>query len=168
MPSAAGPCPRRYLSISQLDATAIIPNLYQGGLDSRRDGRPLSGCTIGISDIHTAVVLAPDAEVRVVHPYGTPLIPLEDHVSDLGYAEALWNLAGEVAMRHAQGARVAIFCRLGKNRSGLLCSMVLMKLNRRLSGREAVKLIQHRRRGALTNTAFTQYLKSIPPLGTWA
>jgi protein-tyrosine phosphatase len=74
-----------------------------------------------------------------------------------------WGMAigaAEEALRAlARGERVLVTCRMGLNRSGLVCALVLVLNGRRPA--EAIAHIQRRRPGALNNPEFVKALMRL-------
>lgn len=113
-------------------------------------------------DVDHVVLLAPDARVEIVAPQ--PIVfELEDLRSDLLYLPELHELADMLAECVQAHERVAVLCRQGRNRSGLLSGLVLNKLG--MPGRQAVARIRKKRRHALSGgggPAFAKYLSTLP------
>jgi len=86
--------------------------------------------------------------------------PIED-VAALPAMGILHVLVDAVVRLIQLGHKVLVHCHRGKSRSGLLNSLVVMKLLG-ISGRDAVALIRQRRPGALGNAVFTAYLEALP------
>jgi len=59
----------------------------------------------------------------------------------------------------ANGHKVLSHCGMGHNRSALLAGMILTYLD--MTGEEAVELLRQKRRGALYNEVFAEYLQSL-------
>lgn len=135
-------CPIAPISIKEMDATKIAPRLYQGGLEE------FDGCQIAISGVSLVVKLtSDDTHVKILYP-DVLEFPLEDEVDDLRYARELQSLAAKIARVVKKGDTVAIFCRQGRNRSGLLTGMVLKKLYG-WGGDRIVNHLRRRRQDAL-------------------
>jgi len=140
--SKAKRCPVAPISINEMDVSKIAPRLYQGGLEE------FHGCQIAISGVNLVVKLtSDDTDTRILWP---DLIefPLEDEVEDLQYLSDLNTLAGKIARSIRNGDKVAIFCRQGRNRSGLLTGLVLRRLYK-WDGLRIVNHIRSRRADAL-------------------
>lgn len=148
------------VTIRDVDVTRIVPGLYQGGVQAF-EGKTNA---ITLRGIDMAVMLAPDANVRVFTPEMYEYA-LEDHWSDLEHLSNLDRIAKMAARRVKSGKRVAVFCRQGRNRSGLVTALTLRHLRPDWSGRKIVRHIQDRRPEALGNEAFEEYLKALPPRG---
>jgi hypothetical protein len=103
------------------------------------------------------VTLPEDKVKRVVR------VPYDDSKYDLPQSvlALLHKRADELAQEHRGGRKILITCLAGRNRSGLLTALVLMK-RFDLSPEKAIGLIKDRRGPfALTNKIFTSYLLSL-------
>ena len=90
-------------------------------------------------------------------------VPYDDSYTALTQSvlKQLHKAADELSDEHQRGTRIIITCMAGRNRSGLLMALVLMK-RFRLSPDEAIALIKKERGPfALTNRTFTSYLLSL-------
>lgn len=135
-------CPVAPISLVEMDVAKIAPRLYQGGLEE------FDGCQIAISGANLVINLtSDDTGVKILWP-DVIEFPLEDDISDLQYLPELKSLAGKIARAIRRGDRIAIFCRQGRNRSGLLTGLVLQKLYR-WSGDRIVNHLRSRRVDAL-------------------
>lgn len=135
-------CPVAPISINEMDATKIAPRLWQGGLEE------FDGCQIAIGGVDLVVDLtSDDTTVRILWP-DTIEYPLEDEANDLNHVSKLNVLAARLARVIRKGERVAIFCRQGRNRSGLLSGLVLRKLYK-WKGEKIVDHLKARRADAL-------------------
>jgi protein-tyrosine phosphatase len=83
--------------------------------------------------------------------------PMHDHTLDTPTLEQAERAAEQVCEALLERQPTLITCAMGKNRSGLVTGLVLVRFYG-LSGREAVRLIRHKRPGALTNESFADYL----------
>jgi len=62
--------------------------------------------------------------------------------------------------------KTLVTCAQGRNRSGLVCALILRSLLS-MSGQHAKMLVQSRRKNALTNPSFAQFLDVLnPPIQT--
>ena len=86
--------------------------------------------------------------------------PLVDG-SDLPDPALTLRLAALVAGLIEDGKRVLVHCTFGRNRSGLLASLVVREVLG-VSGAEAVGYVQERRDGTVNNTDFAAWLRSLP------
>lgn len=74
------------------------------------------------------------------------------------------RLAGLVAGLVEEGHRALVHCTFGRNRSGLLASLVVRELLG-LSGADALAYVRERRDGAANNEVFATWLRSLPAPG---
>lgn len=96
--------------------------------------------------------------IEVIHaPYHDTRQP-----DPLDIAQA--KIAGrKVAGALASGKRVLVTCHMGLNRSGFVSALALYMLYEgRLSGRDAVVIVQTGRPGALFNRRFVEMMESLP------
>jgi hypothetical protein len=160
-------------------ASAVWPNLFQGGLDSyslltsnvdvlalcagelQFDGKPGQSIWIG----------GPATEDTSVAYFerlpGTAVLrcPMDDYKWPLGPAgqrqwRMVWNTAGKVAKAVQAGKRVLVTCAEGRNRSGLVNAVALHQL----TGWDGEKCIQHikfRRPRALDNPWFCSKIREL-------
>lgn len=143
----------------------ISEKLWQGGY-------PLRGAELAAAGFDVIVLsaeeLQPESaeEARVVFP-GVEVVcaPLDD-VDPI--TPAIIRVANEaadyVARKVRLGRRVLVTCAQGKNRSGLISALTLVRL-RGISGKEAALVVREARlpaAKALTNPAFSAYLESLP------
>lgn len=135
--------------------TKIVTGLFQSGY-------PLGNPADAGFDVLVlcAAEHQPDAEnfpgVEVVHA------PMFDEQIDLEIIERASIAASQVADLIRDGAKkVLVTCALGRNRSGLVTGLILHDLYE-LSGEEAVLLIQNKRKHALTNESFAEFLRELP------
>lgn len=103
------------------------------------------------------VSLPDDKAKRIVRvPYDDTLEALTPSVHRM-----LNKAADELCFEHKNGKKVLITCMAGRNRSGLLTALVLMK-RFGFSGAQAIQMVKERRGDfALTNSAFNSYLLSL-------
>lgn len=121
--------------------------------------------------VHCAVELPPGPDdypgVRVL------FAPNNDQV---GYALTQRQLdcakmaAGQIARHWREGGRVLVTCAQGRNRSGLVCALALLRLSR-LNAEQAIACIRQARQKALTNPDFVRAIHAaagersrLPPL----
>ena len=139
-----------------MDATLIVPGLYQGSM-------PISGFALKNKGIDTLVLCAKEYQppsvifpaVKVIHA------PNDDSGSPLTSDEKRIALAAAdvVAKDVANGKNVLVTCMQGRNRSGLVVAIAIVKLTG-MSGKSTVKLIKKLRTNALTNPSFCDFLES--------
>ena len=71
------------------------------------------------------------------------------------------RLATLVAGLVSDGYRVLVHCTFGRNRSGLMASLIVREVLA-LPGEAAMRYVQERRRGTVNNEAFATWLRSLP------
>jgi hypothetical protein len=71
------------------------------------------------------------------------------------------RLAALVAGLIEDGRKVLVHCTFGRNRSGLMASLIVRQVLG-LSGAEAVAYVQERRDGTVNNVQFAEWLRSLP------
>ena len=86
--------------------------------------------------------------------------PFDD--KDLPDLHKLHELAQLGASLIANGGKVLSHCGMGHNRSALLAGLILTYLG--MSGADAVTLIRSKRKGALYNQCYADYLQSLPSI----
>lgn len=126
------------------------------------------GCPVDYDEVRatglTAVVDLSDADTHP--PVGATdgllylKVPLVD-AGELPDAGLLLRLAALVAGLLEDGHRVLVHCTFGRNRSGLLVSLVVREVVG-LSGADAVAYVQARRRGTVNNETFAAWLRGLP------
>lgn len=137
-----------------MDATRILPKLYQGSL-------PPEGRELADRGFDVLVLCAEEHQpsgrkfpgVQVYHA------PLDDH--DLSAVEArIAERAAEAVRRHVlRGERVLVTCAMGRNRSGLVVALAILKLTA-MTGFDAATLVRRGRAGALSNPSFVDAVVS--------
>jgi protein-tyrosine phosphatase len=87
-------------------------------------------------------------------------MPLDDgdHLPDLAVLD---GVVQSVAGAWKGGRKILVHCRMGLNRSGLVDALVLRQVFN-LTGAEAMKIVQARREGSLSNPVFAAHLRSLP------
>lgn len=159
-------CPVGGISIFDVDATEIMPGLFQGGL-----GRN-AGCRLAFRDLDMAVVLCSTdvlddgRKVEVIAP--PPLrLGLLDSKRDLSRLPEIRRIVSKIVAKLKRNQRVGVFCWEGRNRSGLVTALTLRRVHG-ISGQEAVDWIRSLRHNALCTEsgAFEKYLASLGPLWT--
>ena len=86
--------------------------------------------------------------------------PLEDGET-VPDPELTLRLAGLVAGLVREGGQALVHCTFGRNRSGLMATLIVRDLLN-LSGAEALAFVQQRRDGAVNNADFAAWLRSLP------
>lgn len=113
------------------------------------------------------VYTAEERQPRIAQPKGKLALyaPLDDDVYrplPMRIGAQLHVLASQCASLVQRGNSVLITCQQGKNRSGLVTGLTLLKLYPSWTPKQAISLIRSRRKLdgdiALSNTMFEQYL----------
>jgi len=112
-----------------------------------------------VVDLADADSFPPSQQVDGISYLKCPLVD-GDELPDQGLTTRLADL---VAGLVEDGHRVLVHCTFGRNRSGLLVSLVVRRLLG-LTGEEAVRYVQERRQGAVNNETFNAWLSSLPAL----
>ncbi|GIG29054.1 protein-tyrosine phosphatase family protein [Cellulomonas marina] len=137
--------------------TEMLPGrLWHGGIPVDYDWARATGITAVID------VADPDAHPPAGATDGLLYVksPLVDG-EDLPDAGLVLRLASLVAGLMADGHQVLVHCTFGRNRSGLLVSLVVREALG-LPGDEALAYVQQRREGTVNNTAFAAWLRGLP------
>lgn len=162
--------------IFRVMASQIDDGHWQSGFPLPFDQVPKAG-------VDVVVLCATDAQpgpqeianLRRVYPdLGGILCPFEDTESQRSLPNIIRiaNKAADAAMARIQaGKNILVTCAAGRNRSGLVSALVLMR-RRNLSGQEAVAWVREKRNAAfgdepmaLSNQMFSRYLSSLPRPG---
>lgn len=139
-----------------LDVTRVAPKLYMGSA-------PRVGPALAQAGFDVVLLCAKEYQPRsrelpgvlVVHcGIDDSLRPTEADI------ETAIDASRVAAMAIMEGKRVLISCWMGKNRSGLVTALTLMRLYG-LSGPEAVHTVQAARPGALFNPAFVSLVEEL-------
>ncbi len=88
-----------------------------------------------------------------------PMVDDQDAGIDAYTIQIACAAADRVVGMLGAGKRVLVTCMAGRNRSGLVSALTIMR-RRGMSGAEAVEWIQARRDSALTNDSFAEWLRS--------
>jgi hypothetical protein len=137
--------------------TVLVPGrLWQGG------------CPVDFAWVHGAAIdVVLDVADPDAHPPADALdgmiylkCPLVD-AGDVPDPALTLRLAGLVAGLVDDGHRALVHCTFGRNRSGLMATLVVRELLG-LSGAEALEHVQQRRHRAVNNTPFATWLRSLP------
>lgn len=138
--------------------TELIPGqLWHGGCPVDFDWVTATGICV-VVDLADADALAPAEHLSDLIYLKCPLV---DHDTVPDPALTL-RLADLVAGLIADGRTALVHCTFGRNRSGLMTTLVVRRLLG-LGGAEALQYVQQRRRGTVNNAAFAAWLKSLPP-----
>jgi protein-tyrosine phosphatase len=84
----------------------------------------------------------------------------DEELPDMAKLHAVARMAASLV---EAGHRVLSHCGMGFNRSALLAGLILVYMG--IEGTKAVELLRSRRRGALFNQVFADYLQSLPAGG---
>lgn len=88
--------------------------------------------------------------------------PLDDAALSQSEATAAVSVAKRLARHILAGATVLVTCNQGRNRSGLISALTLLRLNGRMTAGRACHMVR-RARGpnALTNPSFVKFLNTV-------
>lgn len=142
-------------SPTPIDADPVYHRLWMGGRPPvDKEMRSLGAVVLGA------------AEYQPVMAYKGALLrcPIEDHcptANELAMAEAS---AAKAAQIWKQGGRVLVTCYAGRNRSGLVTGLILLRVTRKSSA-EVIEMIRAARgQNALTNRHFVRVLEAVGQL----
>lgn len=90
--------------------------------------------------------------------------PLVDDDSAVPDPAVTVRLATFVSGLLGEGRRALVHCTFGRNRSGLVTTLIVRELLG-LSGAEALSYVQERRDGTVNNQAFARWLATLPAPG---
>lgn len=94
--------------------------------------------------------------LRVVRcPLRDELVPVPPDAMRLAL-----DAAARVRAEHARGGRIYVSCAQGINRSGLVMALAVRQIVR-VSGADAMRWVQYRRPGALSNSFFCDALSQL-------
>ncbi len=147
------------------EMTQVAPRLWQGSRpQSWTDLKGVLGVDVLVlaaQEHHPADYVFPGVKVlyAALDDSGPP--PTEAELAD---AEAVATLA---ATRYVRGDRLLITCYMGRNRSGLITALVLVRAHG-LTGKQAVRAVQAARPEALSNAYFRRYLEGQTQSRPWA
>jgi hypothetical protein len=136
--------------------TEMVPGLWHGGC-------PVDFGWVRETGIDTVVDLAdPDAyppadDIEGLAYLKCPLVDGEqvpDPVLTLGLAHLVADLV-------RQGRTALVHCTFGRNRSGLVMSLLVRELLQ-CTGADALAHVQQRRRGTVNNEGFAEWLRALP------
>jgi len=135
--------------------TRILPGLWHGGCPVDFDWVRDEGIDV-VVDLADADAFPPASDVSDLTYLKCPLVDGEA-VPDSGVT---LRLASLVAGLVADGRTVLVHCTFGRNRSGLLVSLVVRQLLG-VTGAEALAHVQEHRAGAVNNSTFAGWLRSL-------
>ena len=137
--------------------TELLPGqLWQGGCPVDFDWVRGTDIT-AVIDIADADAHPPAEEIEGLVYLKAPLVDGED----IPAPALTLRLAGLVAGLIDDGYRVLVHCTFGRNRSGLMASLIVREVLG-LSGAEAMAHVQERRRGTVNNEDFAAWLRELP------
>ena len=136
--------------------TAILPGLWHGGCPVDFDWVHRTGVD-AVVDLADADAYPPSTDVEGLTYLKCPLVD-GDELPDPGLT---LRLAALVAGLVCDGRTVLVHCTFGRNRSGLLVTLVVRELLG-IDGTEALEHVQRRREGAINNARFADWLRSLP------
>lgn len=137
--------------------TELLPGrLWQGGLPVDFGWVREQGIGV-VVDLADADTVAPAEQVDGLVYLKSPLVDGDD-VPDPALTLRLATL---VAGLVDDGRRVLVHCTFGRNRSGLLATLVVREVLG-LTGEQALAHVQERRRRVVNNEGFARWLRSLP------
>lgn len=136
--------------------TELLPGFWQGGCPVDFDWVRRTGVDV-VVDVADADAHPPAGATEGLLYLKSPLVDGGD-LPDVGLT---LRLAALVAGLVRDGHRVLLHCTFGRNRSGLLASLVVRRLLD-LPGADALAHVQTRREGTVNNTTFADWLRSLP------
>ncbi|HET8595914.1 MAG TPA: dual specificity protein phosphatase family protein [Intrasporangium sp.] len=137
--------------------TVQVPGrVWHGGCPVDFEWVQLTGIDL-VVDLADADSVAPATDVEGLTYLKCPLVD----GSELPSPTLTLGLAGLVADLVRDGHRALIHCTFGRNRSGLLATLVVRDLLG-LSGADALAHVQAHREGAVNNEDFAGWLRSLP------
>ena len=139
--------------------SAILPGLWHGGCPVDFDWVRGTGID-AVVDLADADAYPPADDIDGLTYLKCPLVDADD-VPDPGLTLRLAHL---VAGLVRDGRQVLVHCTFGRNRSGLLVSLVVRDLLG-TTGAQALAHVQRRRDGVVNNESFARWLRSLPAPG---
>jgi hypothetical protein len=137
--------------------TELLPGaLWQGGCPVDFDWVREEGISV-VVDIADADAHPPAGATDGLAYVKAPLVDADD-VPDPTFTQ---HLARMVAGFIRDGRTVLVHCTFGRNRSGLLASLVVREVLG-VTGAQAVSHVQARRAGTVNNEAFAAWLRTLP------
>lgn len=137
--------------------TELVPDrLWQGGCPVDYDWVRSAGIT-AVVDLADPDTYPPAGATEGLFYLKSPLVDGEE-IPDPAVTT---RLAALVAGLVDDGYRVLVHCTFGRNRSGLVASLVVRQLLD-LSGADAMAYVQERREGTVNNEAFADWLRTLP------
>ncbi len=136
--------------------TRILPGVWHGGCPVDFDWVRRVGVDV-VVDLADADAFPPADDIEGLTYLKCPLVD-GDELPDPGLT---LRLAALVAGLVRDGRTALIHCTFGRNRSGLLVTLVVRDLLG-VSGATALAHVQERRDGAVNNRDFAEWLRSLP------
>jgi hypothetical protein len=141
--------------------TELIPGkLWHGGCPVDFDWVKESGIDV-VLDLADADAYPPAESIAALTYLKCPLVD-EESLPDPGLTLRLATL---VAGLVRDGHQALVHCTFGRNRSGLMATLVVRELLG-LTGADALEYVQARRDRAANNDTFADWLASLPAPGT--
>ncbi len=137
------------------EVTPIFKNLYQGGAPPGGSTLKDAGfdCVVLTANDHQNASIYKDIEVVLAGGWDSDQWPIPEEYL------VSWDAAANLVVeRLTQGKVVLVTCMLGQNRSGLVIGMALKKMLGHQKRKEIVEHIKTRRKNALNNKHYEQYL----------
>ena len=137
-----------------IDAHRIAPRLWQGA-------RPPKGNALRAAGVDVVMFCALEHQPPAHNYPGVEVIRAHLDDTDVVPWRAAMHAAHNAAERYCQGKRLLITCNQGRNRSGLVASLILWTLNFG-TGKHCADHVRRHRPRALTNDAFYDWLSALP------
>lgn len=137
--------------------TELVPGrLWHGGCPVDFGWVRETGIDV-VVDVADADAYPPAAEIEGLTYLKCPLVD----AGELPDPAVTLRLAGLVAGLLEDGRRALVHCTFGRNRSGLMATLVVRELLG-VSGADALAHVRSRRRNVANNEAFEEWLASLP------
>jgi hypothetical protein len=136
------------------DADRLAPKLYQGSA-------PPPGPELRARGFDVLVLAAEEIQPPSWAFPGVQVIHAPSDDGEIIPERSAHAAAQEVARALKQGKRALVTCAMGLNRSGIISALALWYATGR-PGHECVALVQRKRRSALCNHWFVEYLSALP------
>jgi hypothetical protein len=134
----------------------VVGKLWQGGCPVDYDWVREAGIT-AVVDFADPDTYPPAGATEGLVYLKSPLVDGEE-VPD---PAVTLRLATLIAGLVEDGYRVLVHCTFGRNRSGLMASLVVRELLG-LPGGDAMRYVQERREGTVNNESFAAWLRTLP------
>ena len=134
----------------------VADRLWQGGCPVDFDWVRAQGIDV-VLDVSDADAHPPDGAVEGLTYLKAPLVDegdVPDPTVTVGLARVVADLVRE-------GHRALVHCTFGRNRSGLMATLVVRELLE-VSGAQALEHVRARRRRVANNAAFEEWLAALP------